>query len=109
MPGGAGRSLPAVVCVVVDLSDVTFLDCSALGVLVAFTRDCLAAARPPVLAAPSPIVDRLFVALGFHRDFLVTATVDEAVELGRQRAGVADTTAAAAGRWPALVALRADR
>jgi anti-sigma B factor antagonist len=67
--------------VVVDLRAVTFMDCAALGVLMALTRECHQVGISVLLAGAIPIVRRLLTALRLDQVFVVTFTVEEAVSL----------------------------
>lgn len=73
----------AVGTVIIDLSDVTFMDCTGLGVILAFARDCAAVQVHLLLADATPIVYRLLTVLELHRQFVVTSSLDEAVILAR--------------------------
>jgi anti-anti-sigma factor len=65
--------------VVVDLTEVTFLDCTALGVLVRLARRCALQDQVFAFCGVSGVVGRLFTVLELDRQFLVTATVEEAI------------------------------
>jgi anti-anti-sigma factor len=65
--------------VVVDLTEVTFLDCTALGVLVRLARRCALQNRVFAFCGAGGVVGRLFTVLELDRQFLVTATVEEAI------------------------------
>lgn len=79
---------------VIDLSAVTFLDCSALGVLLAFAGEYEAGNVRLLFAGPSPLVRRLLSALGLHHRFTLAGSLDDAVvlaetwaDLGREPRG----------------------
>jgi anti-sigma B factor antagonist len=66
---------------VIDLEEVTFLDSTALGILVE-ARTKLPDGRAFLLAAPGVEVRRALEVSGLDRHFAVHATVDEALTAG---------------------------
>lgn len=79
--GLSGR--PGAEAVVVDLGEVDFLDCTALGTLLTVARRCVQVGRPYLLSGPSPLVRRVLTALELDRVLTVVDTADEAVALAR--------------------------
>jgi anti-anti-sigma factor len=77
VPDASASCVPE--AVVVDLADVTFLDCTALGVLIGLADRCARRGRRFLLSGPRPIVRRMFVVLRLDRLFVVTSTVAEAI------------------------------
>jgi anti-sigma B factor antagonist len=63
---------------VVDLSDVKFLDSTTLGVLIE-ARARMSNGRAFLLAAPGPVTRRALEISGFDRHFGVHETLDEAL------------------------------
>ena len=64
--------------VVLDLSEVTFIDSSGLGAIVA-TMKLLAPERRLALAGMSPAVDKVFKLTRMDRVFRIFPTLDEAL------------------------------
>lgn len=91
----ATRPRRAADAVVVDLADVTFLDCSALDVLVRLALRCGDDIRF-LFAAPHAIVHRLLVVLSLDRIFVVTESFAEAIRLADVWAALADDDTAPA-------------
>jgi anti-sigma B factor antagonist len=83
-------------CIVLDLSQVDFLDSSGLGLLVRLLNRSRAAPGDLKLAAISPEVDTVLRATRLANVFSILATVDEAIAAFSDRIG----TAAAAVRPP---------
>lgn len=73
--------LAAADAVVVDLTDVTFLDCSALGVLTGLVRDCNATDTRFLIAGARPIVRHLFTALALDQVLVLAPSTEDAVVL----------------------------
>jgi anti-anti-sigma factor len=67
--------------VVVDLAEVTFMDCAALRQLVALSERCTRQRARFLLSGPTAIVSRLLNALRLDRVFVVTRTLREAIAL----------------------------
>jgi anti-sigma B factor antagonist len=65
--------------VVLDLGAVSFLDSTALGVLLRLERETKARSGRLCFANPSPVVLRLFVQSGLLRSFKVFDTAEEAL------------------------------
>lgn len=63
--------------IVVDLSDVKFMDSTALGVLVAVNRNA-ALERPLAIVCPAGTVRQIFEVSGTERGFSMCSTFDEA-------------------------------
>ncbi|HET9654395.1 MAG TPA: STAS domain-containing protein [Kineosporiaceae bacterium] len=74
---------PGAEAVVVDLSEVGFLDCTALSTLLTVARRCMRVGRPYLLSGPSPLVRRVLTALELDRVLTIVGTADEAVALAR--------------------------
>jgi anti-anti-sigma factor len=72
--------------VVVDLSRVTFMDCTALNVILMLARDCARAGAGFVLAGPPSIVRRLIETLELDE---VLALADDPGDAVRRAAGLA--------------------
>jgi len=68
----------AVDAVVIDLSDVSFLDCSAAGILVAWAHRAGLDGVRVILAHPVSIVRRLLQALELDRALVVADTLEQA-------------------------------
>jgi hypothetical protein len=66
---------------VVDLADVPFMDCSALGILLALSERCAESGARFLLSGPTAIVSRLLNALQLDQVFVITRTVADAVAL----------------------------
>jgi anti-anti-sigma regulatory factor len=77
-PGAAAGDVDAIV---VDLAEVTFMDCSALRTLVALSERCAQQGARFLLSGPTAIVLRLLNALQLDRVFVVTRTLTEAIAL----------------------------
>jgi anti-sigma B factor antagonist len=65
--------------IVVDLAELTFMDCYSLGEIRAVRARARRAGGDLVLASPQPVVLRLLVLCDVVGDGLVSASVDEAV------------------------------
>jgi hypothetical protein len=66
---------------VVDLADVSFMDCSALRILLALSERCAESGARFLLSGPTAIVSRLLNALQLDQIFVITRTAAEAVAL----------------------------
>jgi hypothetical protein len=66
---------------VVDLTDVSFMDCSALRILLALSERCAESGARFLLSGPTAIVSRLLNALQLDQVFVITGTAAEAVAL----------------------------
>jgi anti-sigma B factor antagonist len=64
---------------VIDLSQVTFMDSTALGVLIGFDRS-LTAGQRLAIASPQPNVVRIFEVTGLDGKFFLFPTVEEALD-----------------------------
>lgn len=60
--------------VLVDLTDVTFIDSAALGLLIGLQRRCRAADGSLVLVNPQPVVERILATTGL--DTLLPSAAD---------------------------------
>lgn len=69
--------------IVLDVSNLTFLDCAGLRVLLAARRRATMHGTSLVLAAPRPIVARLFHITGLDQHFSIFPTVTKAVIASR--------------------------
>lgn len=67
--------------VVVDLAEVTFMDCAALRQLLVLSERCTQQRARFLLSGPTAIVSRLLDALWLDRVFVVTKTLKEAIAL----------------------------
>lgn len=67
--------------VIVDLTEVTFMDCTALGVLVRLARQCALQDRTFAFCGARGVVERLFTVLELDRQFLVATTIEEAIHI----------------------------
>ena len=67
--------------VVVDLAEVTFMDCAALRPLVALSERCTQQRARFLLSGPTAIVSRLLNALRLDLVFVVAKTLREAITL----------------------------
>ena len=75
--------------VVVDLSGLRYIDLSGINALLEARRTFARGGRSIVLAAASPLVQRILEILGLERDLPVFLTVDTAVESFRTGNGAA--------------------
>ncbi|MCO8127976.1 STAS domain-containing protein [Acidimicrobiia bacterium EGI L10123] len=71
--------------VVIDLSEVSFMDSTGLGRLIGAVRRTGDAGGDVAVCSPSPFLHRLLETVGFDRIVPVTDTVDGAVEDIRSR------------------------
>ena len=71
--------------VVVDLTQVAFIDSSALGVLVGAARLSAQQATELMIVCPAGNVARVIAITGMSRVFAIYATREEALGQGRQR------------------------
>jgi anti-sigma B factor antagonist len=69
---------------VLDLSNVSFMDSTALGVLIGLDRNLNAGERIAI-ASPRPSVAKIFELTGLDTAFNIFANVDEALEYARGR------------------------
>ena len=67
------------VCVIVDLSQVTFVDSSALGVLIAARREADQSGGSVFLVRPPSIVRELLTGTQLQQSFAVFDSVEEAL------------------------------
>ncbi|MEW5976628.1 MAG: STAS domain-containing protein [Acidobacteriota bacterium] len=70
--------------VILDLSQVDFMDSAGLGALVALIRKHKEAGRRCMLAAPSPLVARILKLTAIHVLTPVVASLDEALRWLRE-------------------------
>jgi anti-sigma B factor antagonist len=70
---------------IVDLTGLTFIDCAGLRALAAAARQARQAGGGLVLAAPAPLVLRMFDLTGLMTEVPVCATVDEAAGIASPR------------------------
>ncbi|WP_165978253.1 STAS domain-containing protein [Actinomadura darangshiensis] len=64
---------------VLDMTDLEFMDSHGLSVIVAYYKSATAAGGSLVLAGPRPIVRRALEITGLHRRIPVTGTLEEAL------------------------------
>jgi anti-anti-sigma factor len=76
-------SAPGVRAAVVDLSDVTFMDCSGINLVLAAGRRCAQEGVPIVLAAVPPALQRVLTLLGVRDIFVIMECVPDAAFLAR--------------------------
>lgn len=83
-----GRALGAAAVsgppIIVDLAELTFIDCAGLSVLASARREARAAGGDLVLAAPAPAVARLLCLASRAGELLVFASLSEAAYSVRQ-------------------------
>ncbi|MFZ2960037.1 MAG: STAS domain-containing protein [Candidatus Ozemobacteraceae bacterium] len=65
--------------IILDLTEVTFVDSSGASVLARIYRLLKESEGMMILAGCSPYLKRLFSTIGFHNIFRITATLDEAL------------------------------
>ena len=68
---------------VVDLAEVTFLDCATIGVLVLSARTALTHGGCLVVACPDPRIAHVLALTTYSASWPVCATVDDAVDVAR--------------------------
>lgn len=66
--------------VVIDLSEVSFLDSTGLGCLIGAVRRTREAGGEVAVCSASPFLDRILQTVGFDRIVPVTETVDAALD-----------------------------
>jgi anti-sigma B factor antagonist len=66
-------------CLVVDMTDLTFIDSSGLGVLIAAQSRASALGDSVVLVQPPPLVRRLLAGTHLQHRFTVYDTLDDAL------------------------------
>jgi anti-sigma B factor antagonist len=66
--------------VIIDLSQVNFIDSSGLGVLVTARRDAEALDGSVSLVQPPPVVQRILIGTQLQQSFTVFSTLDEAIQ-----------------------------
>jgi anti-anti-sigma factor len=66
--------------IIIDLSQVNFIDSSGLGVLVKARRDAASVGGWVALVHPPPAVQKLLIGTQLQQSFTVFSTVDEAVQ-----------------------------
>jgi anti-sigma B factor antagonist len=66
-------------CLVIDLHDVTFVDSTALGVLIGARRRAQSAGGQVILVHPPTLVKRLLTGTQLQQSFAVFDTLDEAL------------------------------
>jgi anti-sigma B factor antagonist len=75
-------------CLVVDLSATTFMDSTALGVLVGVNRSLDAGSRLAIVCARASLL-RIFELSGVDGVFTISATLEQALEVSGRRAAQA--------------------
>jgi anti-sigma B factor antagonist len=68
------RGGPTNITVVVDLSQLTFMDASGIGVLIGARREIVARGGEIIVHSPPPSIARLFHIMGIDRIFTFTST-----------------------------------
>ena len=66
-------------CLVVDLTELVFLDSSGLGVLISARNYALVRGVSMVLVNPPPLMRRLLTQTRLHRSFAIYDTLDDAL------------------------------
>jgi anti-anti-sigma factor len=72
-------------CLIVDMSALCFIDCSALGALLGVERQARKSGVEVVLAAPQDVVARILALTGMGEVFRVYASVQDAVASNADR------------------------
>ena len=65
--------------IILDLTEVTFVDSTGASVLARIYRVLKESEGMMILAGCSPFLKKLFCTIGFHKIFLITSTLDEAL------------------------------
>ena len=67
-------------CLVIDLSQVIFIDSSGLGVLVRARRDATSLGGSVTLVQPPPVVQKILVGTQLQQSFTVFDALEDAIE-----------------------------
>jgi anti-sigma B factor antagonist len=71
--------VPAALCLVIDMTHLSFMDSSGLGVLISVRNRARLLHIPVALVQPPPLVRRLLAGTQLHDSFSIYQSVDEAV------------------------------